>query len=115
MSRGIGIVQEQGICHPFRISPSWSCMVSFEYMLTNMRFICSLKGQNGRPYIVLNKPYETMDMFEIGYFFDGLTTKGDLRFNDFTGDNIEDSSLDAIDFISRYLIKEGAHDLICNT
>lgn len=89
-------------------------MISFEYMIENMRFILSLKGQNGRPYIVLKEPFNTMDMFEISYCSDGLDTNGDCRFNEFTGEQIEDSSLDAIDFIARYLIKEGASDLIIN-
>lgn len=79
-------------------------------MLENMRFIFSLKGEHGRPYIVLKEPIETMDTFEITYCSDGLDTNGCMRFNDYMGEQIENSSLDAISFIKEYLIKERAFE-----
>src|SRR5690349_3208868 len=56
-------------------------------------------------YFKLKEPYCTMDCFEFAFDTDnGIYVKdGDMRFNNFMGDEILDSGADPISFIADYL------------
>lgn len=103
------IIEYKGI----KISPNWDCLKSFEWMVSNSKFIFSHKSYKGeRIKIVLTEPIERYDCFEIGYDRYGITVNADTVFSSGWGSMIEDSSKEVVAYVKDYLIREGAYSIV---
>ncbi len=103
----------------FRIYPvEWDHPYEPKELLSKISFVFTMKGFLGL-YFKLKKPLEDdygigMDCFQFEFDRDNgmYIHDGDMKFNDFMGEQITDSGADVIGFIKRYLNDHGLSNLI---
>jgi len=102
----------------FKIYPEgWEHPFPPSKLLDAISFVFTMKGFDGL-YFKLKEPCDYygigMDCFEFAFDTDnGMYIKdGDMRFNDFMGQQITDSGADAVGFIKEYLKQRGLSSLI---
>ena len=97
----------------FKISTAWDCIKTFDELVADAKFIFIGKGWiNLTPRLVLKTPINGIDCIEISYDNKGLTNGGECVFSENWGDQIEDSSKDVVTFLSEFLEREGAVDIL---
>lgn len=102
----------------FRIYPNeWDHPYEPKELLSKISFVFTMKGFPGL-YFKLKEPCDSygigMDCFQFEFDRDnGLYIHdGDMRFNDFMGEQITDSGADVIAFIKQYMIDHNLSNLI---
>jgi hypothetical protein len=102
----------------FKISKNWGYVKSFDELVNDAKFIFTHTGYKGkRPMIVLNNYVSSeceLDCVEIDYDRWGILINGVTKFSESWGERITDSSLNVVDFIEQFLIKDGAQELLTN-
>jgi len=96
--------------YPFKISPKWDCILPLHQLVADSKFI--FRNRNGI-YIVTETecPYG-INCFGIGYDKHGVLIKSNSIFSETWGNTIIDSSRDCLFFIEKWLVTEGAEDLL---
>lgn len=100
------------LSHHFKIAPHWNYPDPFmpDDLLDKISFVFTMGNKFNGLYFKLKEPLKDdgigMDCFQFAFDNDnGLYVHdGDMRFNDFMGECIDDSGADIIGFMKRYII-----------
>lgn len=102
----------------FKVMQEWNHLITPDNFLEKTAFLFTMKNFEG-VYFKTKEPLPDnygigMDCFQLEFDTDnGIYLKdGDMRFNDFMGEQIKDSGVDAIEFIKSYLTERGLERLI---
>lgn len=101
----------------FKVYPgTWEHPVKPEDLLQSISFVFVMKGFSGL-YFKTKEPIDDivgMNCFEFAFDTDnGIYIKdGDMRFNDFMGEQITDSGADIVSFMREYMVENGFQNLI---
>lgn len=101
----------------FKLYPDWSDFpFTPDELLEKIAFVFTMEPAHFGLYFKLHEPIpntDGMDCFQFAFDNDNgiYINDGDMRFNDFMGQRINDSGVDKIQFIKQYMIKENLQKL----
>src|SRR5690242_14647992 len=100
----------------FKIAPFWDHADPFtaDELLSKISFAFTMEPAHYGLYFKINEPVSDMDCFQFAFDVDNgiYINDGDMRFNEFMGQRINDSGVEIIEFMKDYLRKENLQHLI---
>jgi len=112
-------MKTESLSDNFKIYPGWDDEYSIpaSEILDHISFVFTMEPAFFGLYFKLKEPMnEGMDCMQFAFDRDNgiYINDGDMRFNDFMGQVINDSGVDKVSFIKDYLIKNDLSHLMIN-